>query len=328
MESEKSLSLWRFGWHWLFAGLVVAGGVTLAAGYILSDNGGTASGWLLAGGACFASAAAVLGFAVLLLTNENIKSIKDNAEKLEAVAENVSRNRDLLGRIARTIPLSDSVKKIAFRDAERMELAEAVLGKLHQRDFEATKKMIEAITRQTEYGELAEQLTQRSEAFRNGTEEEQISQIVTHIEELCAQYHWAQANARITKLLNDFPNSTKAKSALEVFHQLKDKRKKELLRAWDEAVKLEETDRSLEILNELDLYLTPSEGLALQESASSVFRTKLHNLGVEFSVAVTEKNWQKALNAGQRIVGDFPNSKMAQEIRGKIDIFQQRAKKG
>ena len=79
-------------------------------------------------------------------------------------------------------------------------------------------------------------------------------------------------------------------------------------------------------MKELDQYLTPTEGLALQESASSVFRTKLHNLGVQFSLAVSERQWQKALQTGQQIVGDFPNSKMAHEIRSKMDILHERAK--
>ena len=103
-------------------------------------------------------------------------------------------------------------------------------------------------------------------------------------------------------------------------------RKRELIGAWDAAVRDGDPDRSLEILKELDLYLTPSEGLALQESASSVFKSKLHNLGVEFSVFVTEQNWGKALEAGEQIIANFPNSRMTQEIRGKIEILRERAK--
>ncbi len=79
-------------------------------------------------------------------------------------------------------------------------------------------------------------------------------------------------------------------------------------------------------LRELDTYLTPTEGLALKESASSVFRTKLHNLGVQFALAVTEKKWAGALEAGQQIVRDFPNSRMSHEIRSKMDILQARAR--
>jgi len=106
----------------------------------------------------------------------------------------------------------------------------------------------------------------------------------------------------------------------------KQERKKILLTAWDDAVKRQDTDRSLEILRELDLYLTPNEGLALQEAARDVFRTKLHNLGVQFSFAVSEKQWADAFETGCQIVRDFPNSRMAKEIREKIDILEQRVK--
>ena len=71
------------------------------------------------------------------------------------------------------------------------------------------------------------------------------------------------------------------------------------------------------------MYLTPSEGLALQEAARDVFRTKLHNLGVQFSIAVTERQWTTALDVGQQIIEDFPNSRMAEEIREKLDVLRQ-----
>ncbi|MBA7645497.1 hypothetical protein ES703_53255 [subsurface metagenome] len=97
-----------------------------------------------------------------------------------------------------------------------------------------------------------------------------------------------------------------------------------MLTAWDDAVKRQATDRSLEILRELDLYLSPNEGLALQEAARDAFRTKLHNLGVQFSLVVSARQWARALEIGQQIVRDFPNSRMADEIRGKLDILKQR----
>jgi hypothetical protein len=271
-------------------------------------------------------AVAAFGFAILLLTRRNIQTIEDTGVLLEAVSEVANKNRDILGRIERTMRLSDTAREIVFADAERMELAEAVLAKLHQRDFDGTEKIIKAIAAQPQYGDLADLLRRRFAAFRNGTEEDQINQIVTHIQELCEGYNWGQANVRIAKLLKEFPDSIKAKSALEEFRRKKDMRKRELIGAWDAAVRDGDPDRSLEILKELDLYLTPSEGLALQESASSVFKTKLHNLGVEFSVFVTEQNWGKALEAGEQIIANFPNSRMTQEIRGKIGILRQRAK--
>ena len=96
-----------------------------------------------------------------------------------------------------------------------------------------------------------------------------------------------------------------------------------MLAAWDDAVTNQETDRSLEILKELDSYLSPNEASALQEAASDIFRTKLHKLGMKFSIAVTERRWADALVIGQKIMNDFPNSKMCQEIYTKLDVLKQ-----
>ena len=318
MKSQETWRLWRFRWHFLFALLIVVAALSAAASQFLEHGA-----LLLISRMVLPGALLVGFFSLLLLLYENVCSINENGQKLETAVELANRNRELLTQISRHMCLSDSARQIAFGDIERMELAEAVLGKLHQRDFDTTFSMIESMARHTEHKALAKQLRATADKFRTATEEEQIEQIITHVQQLCNQCHWAQAQVKISKLLNGFPDSDKAKEVLKRYHQAKDKRKKDLLEAWDDAVKLQQTDRSLEILKELDLYLSPSEGLALQESASSVFRTKLHNLGMEFSLAVTEKNWQKALEAGDQIVADFPNSKMAHEIRDKKQILQQ-----
>ncbi|RKY06897.1 MAG: hypothetical protein DRP65_11135 [Planctomycetota bacterium] len=330
IESDTNLQLWRFGWHILFAILIlvaVATGIVGAVAAHASPEGSRPALWLWAiGGVSFALAVLSCFFALLLLTRENVISIKDNAEKLDNTVEMVTRNRNLLGQIAQGVRLSDAAKEIAFRDTDRLELAEAILAKLHQHDFDTTYAMIDEMARRTAYKDLAEHLRRTTDKYRNATEEERINQIIDHVDKLCEQSHWSQADAVIERFIRTFPDSEKAKAMPSRVQRQKAKRKRELLAEWDNAVKRQQTDQSLEILKELDQYLTPTEGLALQESASSVFRTKLHNLGVQFSLAVSERQWQTALKTGQQIVRDFPNSRMAHEIRGKMDILHERAK--
>ncbi|MHC4596057.1 MAG: hypothetical protein ACYS19_14100, partial [Planctomycetota bacterium] len=134
---------------------------------------------------------------------------------------------------------------------------------------------------------------------------------------------WAKASAQIEGLIKAYPDSEQAKAMRHKLFDKKQQHKGILLAAWDDAVKRQETDRSLEILKELDLYLTPNEALALQEAARDIFRTKLHNLGVQFGIAVTEKRWANALDTGQLIIKDFPNSKMSEEIREKLSVLKQ-----
>ena len=104
--------------------------------------------------------------------------------------------------------------------------------------------------------------------------------------------------------------------------------KRDLLAAYGEAVRNGDIDRSIELLRDLDKYLTPQEGAAMEESARGVFRAKLHNLGVQFSIRVTEEQWREAVQIGRQIVEEYPNSRMAQEVRMKMETLQALAEKG
>jgi hypothetical protein len=266
-------------------------------------------------------------FAVLQMLLNVARLLKLNSEKMENTIEMLSRQNNLLAQVAQAARLSDTAKEIVFHDTEQIELGEAVLTKLHQHDFDASIALIDSLAKQPKYTEMASRLKRTAEKYRSATEEGRVNQIISHIENLFDQKLWIQAAAQTDNLIKTFPYSEKAKTMPVRLRERKDRQKRELLAAWDLAVREKNTDRSLEILKELDLYLTPNEALALRESASSVFRTKLHNLGVDFSFAVTEQDWKKAYETGRIIVQDFPNSRMAAEIRSRMDILAERAKK-
>ena len=326
LQSRKDNTSWRFGWHKLFAFLVVFSSLCLGIGWSLLPNTPKTGTFLLATGGClFIIALLYAIFAGLLLMLEIVQSLKTTGEKLDDSSEMLSRQSTLLVKISQGMRLSDTAKEIVFQDAEQLELGEAALNKLHQHDFEGAEAMIAAMAEKPKYSKLASRLKKMADKYRSATEEGRINQIIAHIEELFAQYLWAQAAVQIENLVKMFPHSEKAKAMSARLRECKDQYKRQLLANWDLAIRNKDTDRSLEILKELDLYLTPAEALALQESATTVFRTKLHNLGVDFSVAVTEKNWQKACETGKEIVRNFPNSRMAVEIAGKMDILQERA---
>ena len=252
-----------------------------------------------------------------------LDALKDNSAKLEAVADALEKISSGLTQINHSTRVSETVKAIAFRDADRQSLREAVFDKLQQQEFDAAQEIIDEIANRSEYSDLAEKLRAQVEQYHTATDQERINQAIAHIERLLDNCNWARASAQIEGLIKAYPDSEKAKSMRHILHDKKQSRKKILLAAWDDAVQQQETDRSLEILKELDLYLTPNEGLALQEAARDIFRTKLHNLGVQFSIAVTEKQWTGAFNIGQQIIKDFPNSRMSEEIRGKLDVLEQ-----
>jgi len=251
-------------------------------------------------------------------------AIQDNSVKLEVMTEALKKNQSVLTEISQSTRLSEAAKAIIFRDEDRQFFIEAVLDKLQQQDIDGAYEIIDGIANHAGYTELAEHLRAEADKRRGVTEQERIEQAIVAIERLFESYQWAKAGTQIERLISAYPDSEEAKVLRRSLIDKKEERKKVLLNAWDDAVRRRATDRSLEILKELDLYLTPEEAVNLQKAARDVFKDKLHNLGVQFSLAVSGEQWGKAIQIGQQIMRDFPNSKMAEEIREKKDILKQK----
>jgi hypothetical protein len=320
MKLKLPERLWQLQWHLLFAGLSA---VALLLGVLAGVFAVFKSSFLVV-----LYFAAVVGvFAIMLLVHEAIKSLKEQRETLEQINNNLAANKTLLEQICQGVKLSEAAKTIAYRDIDRQQLRAGVMEKLHQQDFESTDAMIDDIARRGEYKQLVDELKNTADEYRNATDQERVNQVINYIDKLLEQHQWIAANIQIERLIKKYPDSEKAGTLQHKLIEKKEQRKRELLDAWDQAVKKSDTDYSLMILKELDLYLTPSEGLALQEAASEVFKNKLHNLGVQFALAVSDKHWEKALETGQEIIKDFPNSRIADEIRSKRVILRELAKK-
>jgi hypothetical protein len=262
---------------------------------------------------------ALVFLAALLATLSRVSKIaetlRDNSSKFQDATRALEKIGAGLAQINQTAHISEVAKTIAFREADKQSLREAVFEKLQQQDFDSAYDMINEIASRQEYEELAQQLQTQADRYRNATDQERMNQTIAHIEQLLDECLWIKASAQIEELIKAHPSSDRARAIRQKLLEKKEMRKRTLLAAWDDAVKRQETDRSLEILK---------ERLALQEAARDAFRTKLHNLGVQFSIAVTEKRWEQAVQAGEQIVRDFPNSKMAEEIQEKISVLREK----
>lgn len=321
MSTEKDTFLKRFKWHILIiiAALVIVLYLTLFTNIFQRSETGMLDQLVLMLGALVFLCALL---AMLSRVSKILGALGDNSAKLKEVTGALERISTELTQINHSTRVSETAKAIAFRDADKQSLREAVFDKLQQQDFDAANQIIEEISKRPEYEDLAEQLRSQTSQYHDATDRERLEQMIAHIEKLLDDCQWARASAQIEGLVKAHPDSEQARRMRQVLLDRKQQRKRILLAAWDDAVKNQETDRSLEILKELDMYLTPNEGLALQEAARDVFRTKLHNLGVQFAIAVTEKQWTGALDIGQRIINDFPNSKMSEEIRTKLHVLE------
>jgi tetratricopeptide (TPR) repeat protein len=139
-------------------------------------------------------------------------------------------------------------------------------------------------------------------------------------------YEWDRAKNEIERLLNALPDDSRVLSLLDHMKALQEQHKQDLLKSWDEAVRRADTDHAIDILKELDQYLSPAEAQTLQSTARTVFKEKLLQLGIQFRFAVTERRWQDALDSGMDIIHEYPNARMANEVREALDILRQRAR--
>ncbi len=321
MDSAKDSQAQQFSkWHFVVIGAAMVVVVILALFTRIFENTETLRNLVFLMGSLI-----FLGALLVMLSRVSgiVETLRDNSAQMAEAAKALEAIRSDLVQINHSTRVSDTVKAIAFREEDRQSLREAVFEKLKQRDFDGAYEIIDEIGIHSGYRILADELRQQVDSYRNASEDERIDQAVEHIRTVMRGGHWAKASVQIEALIKEHPSSEKAKRMRVELIDTKEERKKILLAAWDDAVQQGETDRSLEILRELDMYLTPNEGLALQEAAKDVFKTKLHNLGVQFAMAISNKQWEHALDFGQQIIRDFPNSRMSTEIQEKLDVLRQ-----
>jgi hypothetical protein len=320
MDSNKDSQVRQFKWHIPVIVAAVVAVILLGVFTRLFENAAAVRDLLFMFGSLVSLAALVV---VLTQISGIVNTLRDNSAKMEEAAKTLENIHRGLERINHSTRVSEVVKTIAFRGEEKESLREAVFDKLKERDFNGAYEIVDEIAGHAGYRGLAEELRREVDQYRDATEDERLDQTVAHIEGLFDGAQWAKASVQIESLIRTHPNSEKAKAMRQELVDRKEQHKRSLLSAWDNAVKRQETDRSLEILRELDMYLTPNEALALQEAAKDVFRTKLHNMGVQFAMAISDKQWASALDVGQQIIRDFPNSRMSNEIRQKLHVLQQ-----
>ncbi len=322
MDSYGKSPIAKFKWYFIVIYIAIALLIALAMFTAIFDRAENLQHILWLVGALIVLVAALVILAKVIKMTEVLQS---NDRKLEQLISSLEKTRSTLIQLNNSSHLSETAKSIAFRETDQQTLREAVYDKLHQEDFETTSQIIAEIATYPQYQKLAEQLRAEAETYKNSSEKERIDRVIKHIEGLLEKHDWARASAQIEKLAQTSADENLIMQMRQKVVDKKQQRKRVLLNAWDEAVKRQATDRSLEILKDLDQYLTPNEGLALQEAARDVFRNKLHNLGVQFALAVSAKEWKKALKIGEEITEEFPNSKMAAEIRETRPKLEQKA---
>ncbi len=259
---------------------------------------------------------------VFVKIEANTYRMYDVLRDIQAVEQ---ENREQYRLVADSVQLSDTVKAITHRDKERTALRLAINEEIVRGDWEAAYSLVELLESRHGYRSEAARLRQEVDQSRELLRNTEVQEVVEQVKTLIDASDWDRARREMDRLLTDQPAVAEVQALPGLFAKRRGEHKRRLLKLWDESVQRNEVDRGIAILKELDQYLTPNEAAALQESARGVFRAKLHNLGVQFSLAVADHSWKEALAVSRQIMEEFPNSRMAQEVRERLEVLTQRA---
>jgi len=313
--------------RWLQTVTFVAGalGAVLLILLGFAGYGSSASVWMVAaGGFLLFLAVALMSLAPLLLKIE--ASIARQLNELRDFQDLAAKQSAHLEAIVENTNISDAAKSLAHREEELAALRSAIRSSIRAETWDSALNLIEDMERRFGYKDEADRIREELDDARNDRIQSRLTEAIEMIESHFESHQWERAEAEIQRLVHALPDDSRVHSLKDRLAALREQHKRELKQAWDDAVRRNDTDQAIDILKELDPYLSPAEAQAFQDSARNVFKEKLLQLGVQFRFAVTEKRWQDALSTGLEIVREFPNARMATEVREVLETLRERVR--
>ncbi|MGB2985608.1 MAG: hypothetical protein WBE26_06965 [Phycisphaerae bacterium] len=300
-------------------------GAVVLIGLGIIGYGSSLSVWMVAAGA-FALLVVIMWMTSVPLILKMESTTARQLSELRDLNEAVLKQAAVLESIAENTRISDASKSLSHRDQELDAMRAAIRQDLRNEKWEAAFNLIDEMERRFGCNEEADQIREELDEAREEAIQTRLRKAIEMIEGHFQSHDWDRAQSEIDRLLHALPDETKVLALEDRMRMLKERHKEELKDAWGEAVRRNDTDLAIDILKELDQYLSPAEAQELQDSARHVFKEKLLQLGVQFRFAVTEKRWSDALTIGLEIIRDFPNARMANEVRDVLDTLREKAR--
>lgn len=305
---------------WAWGALAAAGAVAaamIAAGIIQSASvpAGVA---LIAGGG--------VGVVIVL----SLVGVVLSALRRAGDADARRFSRDLAGltaaidRLVEQGALSDDARRVLNRRRERDLLNAAIEEDIAAQDWDAAMTLVRELAERFGYRADAEEFRQRIDQLRAETLQRQVVAALERLDGLIVQRRWDAALGEAARIARLYPDSPRVEGLRHRVEAARQTYKQDLERRFLFAAQNERIEEAMELLKELDAYLTETEAGPFREVARGVIGKARDNLGARFKIAVQDRRWADAVDAGERIIAEFPNSRMAAEVRGMLDSIRAR----
>ena len=233
-----------------------------------------------------------------------------------------------LARIDEHVMLSDSSKRLLYRDRE-LDLVRMMLERdIASGDHDAALHLVEELGSQFGRLEEAEGHRARIESIRQAEVQSRVNAGMQTIRRHLANGDWASASAEADRLHRVLPDAPGLEGLGNQIGSARVRHAAEIERRMREAYTEGMIDDAMRLLRELDRHLEGDEATRVVDVAQAIIVSHRDLVGRRFRDAVSEKRWPAAIELGEAIVRDYPNTRMAEETTGLLPGIRARLNGG
>ena len=235
------------------------------------------------------------------------------------------RMLELMGKIYEASIISDASKRSLFKDNELALLRRKIDDLIAKREYDAGLALCDTIEKNFESSVEADSFRHHILRHRQDHHEAEIHGALEQFNLLLTNRDWARAHQEAARIRRLYPDSAILKELDHRINVARNEHKRELQARFVEATNRENLPDAMNLLRELDRYLTREEATKLAADAQSVVEKHRQNLTTRFKMAVSDRRWTEAVQIGDLIVDEFPNTKVAEEVISMIEVLRTRA---
>ncbi len=248
--------------------------------------------------------------------------------RTDGAAQELDRLAQAVEQMTNEAGLSDAAKRVLHRRHERELLRDEIERDIRDQDWDAAMVLVKELAERFGYRADAEEFRVRIERARAATLDQLVNEALEGLENLINERRWTDAFAEAARIRRLYPDSHRVENLTGRVEEARQRYKADLERRFLLAAQRDEIDEAMSLLSELDVYLTEEEAAPLREVARGVIGKARDNLGVRFKLALQDRDFPAALEVGERIIDQFPNSRMAEEARGLLPMLRSKTREG
>ena len=310
-----------FVWIYSIVSIAALGILGLGAYLAMSD----AHQWTMLAAGCISIIAVAVTWPLAVTGNRTRDSQAQAALAARRIDEQLQKIAAVMELMSEHQLLSDRAKSVAYRDKDREAIRHAINEEIARGEWDAAVALADQFEKAFGSATEAQGFRDEIDAKRAESVRQQIADGMAVIDRYCRNEQWTNALREAEKLIKQFPGNEQVKHLPVDIEGRRQSHKKSLMQSFHDAQARQDNDASLDILKQLDPYLTPAEAESMQETVRTLFRERLNNLAAAFKVAYKENRLSEAIRLGEQIQSEFPNSRIAHEIHDMMANLRQRS---